>query len=702
MRLVGYRGLLPPKTLEWDRNDFCRGWLLTGATGSGKTKMIDLLFHGLFTSERGVERKDWQQSQLRANYEAMLATHNKDTLDALQRVRKIQAQKSSIEQEIQRLREASLSDHLASMAAPETQEAIAELTKRCARLKKELQQVEVAKSRFSSAGAAYDDDFDRNKQDLQAKLEEAESKLSEIQAKAEPEAIQAKMAEIRSLNESEAALHTAIAKKRLATQRQMLEVEEHRYAQRPWGGICIDEKGSYWSILTELASHYDRDHHLMLLQTKPQWAPPGWKPPARYNLLSNPKITESAYARAIVSTAKAVDTSSGSGGSDKAFFPNQAQINIGKGIELARAIGAIQARMGSQSPLRPSLSDLLNMLTSQNGYNEYLQRHLPTLSADFNQWIQANKIPVSAGKAASPPPFAPIPDLPGIPSDEANKLNETLKHFAANYWSQPKDQLGGVTSTVYNYLAYFANPDVKEVFCADNTFDFHMIDKGVIVCLAMPQSLATERRYVCALLKLLFYNHALQRFDGQPGWKAKCNLLVCWQDEAQRFIQEDDGNVDVLREAQATTVISTQSKTSLRTVLGEKTEPTIVNLRNRVIFQSADFKDAEESANFIGKSRVKKTSRTYSSQGVSRNVQDDWQYKVDPNDLLDIKRIRKFDAYVVHAAGRLERLHFPPLEPNGTLAPWYRTLLWRDKQPLKWLATRIAMLIKKPAAEPAH
>jgi len=51
----------------------------------------------------------------------------------------------------------------------------------------------------------------------------------------------------------------------------------------------------------------------------------------------------------------------------------------------------------------------------------------------------------------------------------------------------------------------------------------------------MPQKFQTERRYVNTFLKLLFYNHALRRFDKTKAERADDNLLILWADEAQRL-----------------------------------------------------------------------------------------------------------------------------------------------------------------------
>ena len=131
----------------------------------------------------------------------------------------------------------------------------------------------------------------------------------------------------------------------------------------------------------------------------------------------------------------------------------------------------------------------------------------------------------------------------------------------------------------------------------------------------MPQKFQTERRYVNTFLKLLFYNHALRRFDKSKAARAKDNLIILWADEAQRFMTaSEDGTsdyncVDVIREAGATIVAAAQSTTSLIPPLGnDKSKVLTLNLRNRMIFRSADESDAVQSADFLGKKMVVKRS----------------------------------------------------------------------------------------------
>jgi type IV secretory pathway TraG/TraD family ATPase VirD4 len=189
---------------------------------------------------------------------------------------------------------------------------------------------------------------------------------------------------------------------------------------------------------------------------------------------------------------------------------------------------------------------------------------------------------------------------------------------------------------------------------------------------AMPQKLQTERRYVCTLLKLLFYQHVLSRFDlkhDDERWQNK-NVLICWQDEAQRFVTEADGNVDVIRQALGTTVMATQSLLSLFPPLGgkEKAEVILLNLRNRVIFGVADEKSAEITADFIGKHEVKRQDRSVSGQGTTYNYRTEEQHKIKPSVL---RGLPKYTAIVRHANGHFRKTLIPPRDNQGRIAEWW-------------------------------
>jgi hypothetical protein len=390
-----------------------------------------------------------------------------------------------------------------------------------------------------------------------------------------------------------------------------------------WGGLCCDEKGIYHETLTRMATRYDREHVLVLLQTRPDYTHEDWIPPARFNLLSDHSIPASTYATVIVDTASALT----SGSEDKGFFKTQAHVHIGQGIQLFRLLS-----------LTPAMHHLLDVLQHQQILKAMLQQ------------------------------LEPLKDR-GEPG-----ARECYEHFWSGYLRQPAEQLGGVIATICNYLSYFTNPDIVEVFGAEtNSFEFASLDEGAIICVSMPQKYQTERRYIMTLLKLLFYTHALRRFDPRGEHQRPLeedNLLICWQDEAQRFITESDCNVDILRQARTTTVMATQSKTSLLPALGsrDKADVTTLNLRNRIIFKAADCRCAETSADFVGKRMIWKKSYTRGRSGNSITRTREEEYLVKPYELMSLP---KFTAVIKHCDKRFMKQILHPLEPDGTRPRWY-------------------------------
>ena len=250
--------------------------------------------------------------------------------------------------------------------------------------------------------------------------------------------------------------------------------------------------------------------------------------------------------------------------------------------------------------------------------------------------------------------------------------------------SHPTDeQLGGVRETIANYLQYFLTPEVAEVFCAEeSTFDYAAIDQGKIILTTMPQKFQTERRYVNTFLKLLYYNHALRRFDKSKSERTKDNLLILWADEAQRFMTaSEDGTsdyncVDVIREAGATVVAAAQSTTSLVPPLGnDKAKVLTLNLRNRMIFRAADEADAVQAADFLGKKRVVKRSWGYSAGKQNTNYSETEEHKIKPHK----PALHDHECVLVHCERGFRRVTLPPLESNGTVAPWFSC--WRRYSP---------------------
>jgi type IV secretory pathway TraG/TraD family ATPase VirD4 len=326
-----------------------------------------------------------------------------------------------------------------------------------------------------------------------------------------------------------------------------------------------------------------------------------------------------------------VDTAASLGqAGDKAFFKNQAQTHIAAALETLREIGAD--------------------VTLENAY------HLLLDQSDLDEAMT---------------------DLAS--SHQTIRRRELTEHFTNRFLSQPPEQIGGVKETIANYLQPFITPEIAQVFCAaGNSFEFADLDRGKIVCVAMPQKFQLERRYINTFLKMLFYTHALRRFDKPAQERQHDNLLILWADEAQRFVTaSEDGMsdyncIDVIREARATVVAAAQSSTSFIPPLGrEKARVFTLNLRNRLIFKAADEEGAVESADFLGKKRVIKKSWGYHSGKMSRNYSEQEEHKIKPHRL---RNLQKHNCVLVHSERGHRRKLLPPIDPNGKVSAWFRLI----------------------------
>jgi type IV secretory pathway TraG/TraD family ATPase VirD4 len=262
-----------------------------------------------------------------------------------------------------------------------------------------------------------------------------------------------------------------------------------------------------------------------------------------------------------------------------------------------------------------------------------------------------------------------------VPSLEAEAI---VDHYNGNFLAQPAEQLGGVKTTVANYLKYFTEPAIAEVFSPEkSSFSFDDLDQGKIICVSIPQRYPVERRYINTLLKLTFYAHALRRFDKPAAARANDNLLILWADEAQKIVTaSDDGMsdynvVDVIREARATVVAATQSYQSLMPPMGDerKAKIFIANMANRLTFCAADEESAKIAADTLGKRKVKKRTTGYTAGKRTMSWTDEDRYWLEP---YELRKLRKFEAVVQHCAGGFRKVTLPPRGPTGEVPSWYR------------------------------
>jgi type IV secretory pathway TraG/TraD family ATPase VirD4 len=388
-----------------------------------------------------------------------------------------------------------------------------------------------------------------------------------------------------------------------------------------WGGVCLDQKGLYWEILTKMAAHFEREGDLVLLQTRPLGKDEVWQPVYTINITGNPNVPASTYAKVIVDTA--VSLTGGRG--QNPFFPTKAQIAIQTGFEVLRHIDAYVTI--------PNIHQLL--------LNE-----------------------VYASEA--------IEKLMKMGGQRSNELVVALTGF----FKQPPEQLGGVQGTLSTYLEFFINPEIAQVFCANEpTFSIDQIDAGKIVCIAMPQKFQSERLYINTILKLSYYFHALSRFDKPAPQREKDNLIVLFADEGQEIITgaesafADHRAAGIIREARATIVLATQAYTSIHGSLDRRyADVLLLNLSNELIFTCANQDSAVIASKNIGEREAVEKTWGWAAGKPSIN----YQRVIKPYfPAFKLRKLPRFTAVVRHCERPFRKRLIPPINPDGSYPKWF-------------------------------
>ena len=387
-----------------------------------------------------------------------------------------------------------------------------------------------------------------------------------------------------------------------------------------WGGLAVDEKGNFHEILTGISSHYKLKNKLINLQVRPEFAPKEWSPKYKFNLLSYPGIPWSTYAKIIVDTASSLGQEN-----DKAFFKTQAQIHIAKAMEFLEVLN---------KPV--TISNISKLLKSKESFIEMTN---------------------------------------GMTDEQA--VHESAIHFADNFLNQPEEQQGAVISTIYNYLHFFNEPDLQEVFSPnESNVQFEDIDKGKIFCVSLPQKYQTERKYINTFMKFLYYTHALRRFDLPSSERKKKNLLVFFADEAQGVVtssagaMEDSRVIDKIREAKATVVFAAQSITSYTGALKkENVNILLLNLSNQIYYTLADYEAAKIAANTLGKKEITKKNYTHNQLKTSTHTQKIEEFYFKESHLMKLK---KFHCIIRHCEGKFIKKKLTPVNTENKRPKYYK------------------------------
>ena len=270
------------------------------------------------------------------------------------------------------------------------------------------------------------------------------------------------------------------------------------------------------------------------------------------------------------------------------------------------------------------------------------------------------------------------------------------------FFGQPPEQLGGVQGTLSTYLEFFINPEIAEVFCANEpTFSMDQIDEGKIVCIAMPQKFQSERLYINTILKLSYYFHALSRFDKPAEEREKDNLIILFADEGQEIITgaesafADHRAAGVIREARATIVLATQAYTSILGSLEKRyADVLMLNLSNELIFTCANHDSAVIASKNIGEREV--VEKTWGWAGGRRSY--NYQRVIKPYlPAFKLRKLPKFTAIVRHCEKPFRKRLIPPIHPDGSYPKWF-TRLRPDFAVRQWVRNRFTA--SKPSIDP--
>jgi type IV secretory pathway TraG/TraD family ATPase VirD4 len=304
-----------------------------------------------------------------------------------------------------------------------------------------------------------------------------------------------------------------------------------------------------------------------------------WTPPLRLNVLADPSIPWTTYAKMIVDTATAAGQRGG-----QTFFKETARDVI------THAMHALEA-----ADLSVTLANVHDAIC-----------------------ISAETAKLLARLAEHPSPAADIE-------------RQYFKDFA----EQPPEQKSGTVSTVANFLRPYTPPDIREVFCSvEPNFTLDEVDAGRLICLSIPQTYQVERRYLNLLCKQLFFLHAFRRFDLEPEEMRRRNMIVLVLDEGQKttLVSEDGfadhSTVDELREAGVCLISATQTPLSLYAAFEteRKADVFMANLRTQIHFRAADEKGAKILSEKMGGREVRKYGGGVSGGRTASN----WQLIDEP------------------------------------------------------------------------
>lgn len=400
--------------------------------------------------------------------------------------------------------------------------------------------------------------------------------------------------------------------------------------QPDWGGLWLDNKGNSHEDLRLILEKHGRTDDIRVLDVREGATK------LYYNVLADPVFTAEALGAAIAEVV------SDDGGKNSAFFKRQAALHCTECIKGLRTLGK-----------NATFKALYATLTDVDVTSNFISSLLELASPDQAANKEAGKNPV-------------------IVNDEAARI---ATHFQSKFISMPGDQFGGVVGTITNCLYAFITPAVAELTSnptESNGFTFDDLEHGKVLCLSLPQVHLKERLALNALLKQLYYQYGMMRYD-RPQMGKALPVLCLWLDEGHHSLRRGESGdymfLDRLRAARCAAFVGMQGADSPVPMLGQDVaEATIKHLRSWFVFSPADAKAKKAVQEYIGKHEIQKMTRGFSGgrATVSRSPSD--EYILKDKELTGLKNYR---CHIFHVGNkRLTKfVRLPHCEPAKGFVP---------------------------------
>jgi hypothetical protein len=396
--------------------------------------------------------------------------------------------------------------------------------------------------------------------------------------------------------------------------------------QPSWGGLWLDNKGNSHEDLRVILGKHGRGDDIRVLDVRA-----GAKK-LFYNVLADPVFTAEALGAAIAEVA------ADEGGKNSAFFKRQAALHCTECIKGLRCLG----KPATFTTLYATLTDV-----------------------DATSSFIAALLELSG----------PLKENEKRESKAISEAARIATHFQSKFISMPGDQFGGVVGTITNCLYPFITDAVADLTSnptEPNGFTFDDLENAKVLCLSLPQVHLKERLALNALLKQLYYQYGMMRYD-RPQRGEELPVLCLWLDEGHHSLRQGEAGdymfLDRLRAARCAAFVGMQGADSPVPMLGaDVTEATIKHLRSWFVFSPADAKAKKAVQEYIGKHEIQKTTRGFSGgrATVSRSPSD--EYILKDKELTGLKNYR---CHIFHVGSkRLTKfVRLPHCEPAKGFVP---------------------------------